>query len=279
MLKVSEIRGTAKFLKIEKSRSNEGGPIMEFRPALPKSCAQVLVTDVTNAANTAATAAATTSGTSAQIAEFGQTALRWAATVQQYAQEVASYEQVLIRVANLEGMGVASINNQLQPISDASTFVQNACPGSQNMVSSAMSMVGLSSMLNSDPSANIAVTQQQICQQITLRQIDKYNITVGMLNRLNDYSGLLSQIEQLRNDLSVLSGVGDLNSNTNQVLRTSNQLTTEMSNWKANLDADDAVISALQQQQSVFAKLALNGKPPGLLGGVVQGAIFVAAFQ
>jgi len=234
--------------------------------------AQVLVTDVANTANTAAT-------TTALTGEFAQTALRWAATAQNYIDQLTRYEQILIKVANLSSMSLASINNQMQPISDPSSFVQNACPGSQNVVGTVMSMVGLSSLLNSDPSANISLTQQQICQQITLRQIDKYNITVGMLNRLNQYSGLVSQIEQLRNDLSFLSGVGDLNSNTNQVLRTSNQLTTEMSNWKANLDADDAMISALQQQQSVYAKMALNGKQSGLVGNIIQAGAFAAAFS
>ena len=49
-----------------------------------------------------------------------------------------------------------------------------------------------------------------------------------------------------------------------------------MHDWETSVAGDDRLIEALNQQQQILAKVAMNGSP---MGNVVQGAAFALAFH
>jgi len=214
-----------------------------------------------------------TAAINAAIAEYGEQAARWGKTLAQYQQQVAHYQQMIATVANL--------NFSIQPtstltrITDISGMVAQACPGSSRLADSASSIAGLASL---NLGGNLAANQQTICQRITLLQIDKYNKTADMLGRMNQYSGLFGQIDDLRNRVSGANSVGDLQANTNEAVRNANKLTKEISDWQGQMAASDAAIRALQEQQSALANIALKGRSSPL-GEIVQAGAFAAAFS
>ncbi|MDL9998464.1 hypothetical protein QTI24_07630 [Variovorax sp. J22P240] len=212
---------------------------------------------------------------SAQASEYAEQAQRWAETVQQYQKQVAHYQQMIAKVARLDFS--VQPTNTLTPITDISGMVAQACPGAGNSVTdTALSIVGLSSL---DLNGNLAVRQRTICQQITLLQIDKYNETAKMLERMSQYSSLLQKIDQHRDLVQGISSVGDLQANTNEAVRNANKLAKEMSDWQALMAAKDAAIHALQAQQTTVAKVRLKGSPKTVLGEIVQAGAFAAAFN
>lgn len=205
--------------------------------------------------------------------EYAEQAKRWSDTVKQYEAQVAHYQQMIARAANLNFS--VEPTSTLDRITDISGMVAQACPGSDNIVDTALSITGLSSL---NLGGNLAKNQQQICQQITLLQIDKYNKTADMLGRMHQYSDLFQQIDQLRNLVDGSSSVGDLQANTNEAARNANKLAKEISDWQGQIAANDAAIHALNEQQSLLANIALKGKSSPL-GQIVQAGAFGTAFS
>jgi hypothetical protein len=215
------------------------------------------------------------------IDEYAEQAKRWTETAAQYEKEigqfqkeVAHYQQMIASVANLKFPTLA-ISNNLTPITDTSTFVSQACPGSGGAVSSVLHALGLSSL---DLNGNIAQSQQQICQQVTLLQIDKFNKTADLLTRMGKYGSLFQDIDRLRDALGGTTAIGDLQANTNEAVRDSNKLAKEVNDWRGLMAADDAAIRTLQDQQSILANIALKGKS-SVIGNIVQAGAFAAAFS
>jgi hypothetical protein len=194
-----------------------------------------------------------------------------AQTVQQYQQEVQQYQQLLMTVQGL-GTNISLLSSNLQPITDASDLVQQNCPGAPggSVIGTLMSTV--TSAIS--PTQPITTSQQQICVQIVLVQIDKYNQTATVLGKLNTYSNSLQKLSQIANSVDSL---GTTSGATTQATTYSSELATEMASWESNMRADDTIISSLQQQQSLLAKTALSGSNT-ILGNVVQAAALKAAF-
>jgi type IV secretion system protein VirB5 len=210
-----------------------------------------------------------------QVAEFLNQATRWAQTIQQYAEQVNHYRQMIASVANLNF--AVQPTQTLTLIADIAGMVAQACPNSDgDPVSAAMDFVGLSSL---KLSGNLADSQQAICQRITLLQIDKYNKTVDMLDRMKKYTDLLQQMENNRNKASgSSSSVGDIQASTDEAMRNANKLAKEMGDWQGQMVAADTAISTLQTQQTIFANTRLKGKNAFFLGQITRAAAFRAAF-
>lgn len=191
----------------------------------------------------------------------------------QYQKQIAHYQQMIASALNLNFSVQAT--GTLTRIVNISDMVAQACPDSGGIAGSVLGITGLSSL---NLGGNIAVNQKTICQQITLLQIDKYNKTADMLERMNQYSGLLQQIDQLRSSLGGASAVGDLQANTNEAVRSTNKLNKEISDWQGQMSANDAAIATLQAQQSILANVALKGKSSAI-GEIIQAGAFAAAFN
>jgi phage-related minor tail protein len=119
----------------------------------------------------------------------------------------------------------------------------------------------------------ILSSQRKICADIVTLQVDEYNRTVGMLDQLDQYGGALQKLSQLANDVNSL---GTTSGATTQAATFSAITAHAMQGWQAAIAGDEAIIQALNQQQSVLAKIALRGTNQGNL---VQSAAFAAAFK
>lgn len=189
--------------------------------------------------------------------------------IQQYELQLQQYQQMLINLKNL-GNKVPSFNNNMQHL-DAAQLQQVQCDDASGSSWFGNLMVSVFA-----PTSPYVEDQRQICQNIVAIQVQKYNETADMLNRMNQYATLAANTETDRNTVGQ-TGNGDLSSNTNQVERNSAELDLEMSNWEARMKAYDAEIGALQTTQSLLADAAMKARTPDLLGTSVQAAALKAA--
>lgn len=189
--------------------------------------------------------------------------------MQQYALQVRQYEQMLTKIENL------GTNFQLQPNTlheiDADPLIQARCSSGSggnaigNLLDNATSLL----------SQSIVQSQRHICAAIVAAEVNKYNLTVQMLDRL--YADSIA-IRKLDGVVNGISNLGQSSSATSQALDIGNQMSAQMSHWSAQLKAADAVIGALKDMQSTLAQTAMNARPD-LQGEAVQAAALAAAFD
>ncbi|GGA22133.1 hypothetical protein GCM10010981_07900 [Dyella nitratireducens] len=123
-------------------------------------------------------------------------------------------------------------------------------------------------------SSSIQERQQAICAQIVATQIDKYNLTVEMLKNVEQQSNFFTEIAGIIGNIKSIADSGRIAAHAQSY---SNALTTDMANWRTQMDAKDAIIRNLQAQQAVLGRAALNGNgasdaiSTGVLLGVLQG--------
>lgn len=222
--------------------------------------AQVLVASPTITASNHADAALS----------YARQGLEYAKQLQQYETQLLQYEQMIMKVKGL-GTNVSIIPNRLQQINDPSTLIAQNCPGSSG--SSVVGGIVTSIASAFSPADSITTSQQTICAKIVTLQVDKYNKTVIVLNELNQYGGTLQQLNDLANQIT---NVGNASNTTSQAETISATMARSMHDWETSVAGDDRLIEALNQQQQILAKVAMNGSP---LGNVVQGAAFALAFR
>jgi hypothetical protein len=169
----------------------------------------------------------------------------------------AEYSELTSAINGLT-TGMSLVPNQLQQITDPSTLIQANCQSSSGSGLAGIAMNALSS-LNSQ---SITASQQQICVTIVTTQIDKYNKTVALLNDMGQYNNLFQQLQKVNAAANTLADSSNAN---NQTQVYTSAMNTEMSNWHAQMEADDAIISTLQQQQDMLSRVALNGGGGGML--------------
>lgn len=223
--------------------------------------AQVLVTDSDSIANNKA-------GFASQLAK---TVDQYAKQLDQYETQLEQYKAILSSIQGLAAGGISLMPNTLQPINDSSSLVQQSCPGAGGG-----GVLGdLSSIVTSTFSRSITTTQQNICAQIVLAQVDKYNKTIKIINDMQQFGAAL---KDLTNQITSVTNQGDSNRVSANASVQNQQISADMANWDTQMKADDAVISTLQEQQGILAKVALNGSNT-ILGNVVQAGAFAAAFH
>lgn len=214
-------------------------------------------------------------------ANISQNATNFVKTVAQYAKDVAQYQAVLAHYQQ-QLIQLTHMNFTLPQMQNTYTEIAAddgmdvACPGPSGVsgvVSGIIQMV--SSQLNLNKT--IAQSQLEICQQIVFRQNDKYNQTVKMINRLQTF--YVPNVQSLTGQLSgVGSSQGAMSGTEGNAQINANALETEMNQWKSQIEADDSVISMLQDKQTILATKAMQGSNT-VLGNVVQAAAFEAAFS
>lgn len=215
-----------------------------------------------------------------QIAQDGA---NFAKTVVQYGKEIAQYQAVLEhyqqQLVSLTQMnfGLPTMQNSYEEISqsDMQKLAADACPSSSEG-GVAGAVTGLLQIFTPDVNSSILENQHKICMQIQFRKMDKYNLTVKMLKRIESYSDKMQSISDQLSKVGTSQGA--LDSVKGNVDATGLAMSTEMQLWDKQVQADDQLISYLQNQQSVQAKAMLNGSNT-LLGNVVQAATFARAFH
>ncbi|MDR3444990.1 MULTISPECIES: hypothetical protein [unclassified Dyella] len=189
------------------------------------------------------------------------------------ADQLSQLEQTYSTIKNTissMGLNLLPISNSLPIISDsdAQTTATNQCPGA-DPVSMVANVFGV------DMSSDIKGQQTQICYQIVMRQIHKYNIVAGMLNRMNDYSNNLSSLVSGLNSLDAFAS-GSRQVSQAQTSQSQNALSVEMANVDQQIKADDAIIATLKERQSMLAQTAMKGT---MLGNAMQVVTFGAALS
>lgn len=231
--------------------------------------AQVLVTDT---AAIATNEEGFKSQLAQSVAEYSRQGLQYAKQLDQYYQQVEQYKQLLMTVKSI-GTNVSLTSNKLEPIYDPAPLIDQNCTGpSGGSIVGSLATSLVSAISPSDP---IASSQQHICADIVTLQVDEYNRTVAMLDQLDQYGGTLQKLSKLADEVNSL---GTTSGATTQAATFSAITAHAMHDWQTAIAGDEAIIKALNQQQSILARTALKGSS-SILGDVVQTAAFAAAFK
>lgn len=210
------------------------------------------------------------------VANFAKTMEQYAKEIAQYQAVLQHYQQQLVRFTHMD-FALPTMQNDYHEISsgDAADQVARACPSTDGSgVAGAVS--GLLQIFTPKANSSILGNQRMICEQIQFRQIDKYNLTVRMMNRLKDYSKNLKSLQDQMQ--SGGDSEGAMAGTKGNIELNSSALENEMKTWDGQINADDQMISYMQSQQSVQAREILNGSNT-VLGNVIQAATFASAFK
>lgn len=231
--------------------------------------AQVLVTDT-------AAIAADQEGFKSQLAQsisqYAKQGMQYAKQLEQYQQQIEQYKQLLMTVKEL-GANISFSSTKLELIADPTGLIEQNCPNASGGSIVGSLVTSVASEIS--PETPVTVAQQQICANITLLQIDEYNRTVAVLKQLNQYGGTLQKLNNLANEVSTL---GSTSGATTQAATYSATTAYAMQDWQTAIAGDEAVIQALNKQQSILAKTALRGES-SVLGTVIQAAALKSAFS
>jgi Mg2+ and Co2+ transporter CorA len=194
--------------------------------------------------------------------------------------------EIKTSVANLGFSATLTPNNQLQKISDTSSYVKQACPSKSSGALGALGALGsaLGAIGGGDGGAGQNVTslatidagKQQICQQLIQLRVQAFNDSIEMANRFQQYSEQLTKIDSNRGSAKTQ---GDLWANTNESLRTIGKLQAEMGFWRTRLAAYESAIKFHEGQQNALSQTAIKGGGgvlPGL-GQLIQTGALAAA--
>lgn len=230
--------------------------------------AQVFVTDQAAITNNKAGFAAQLAKTAS---EYAKQVEQYTTQLQQYETQLNQYREIMTSIEGLATGGIKLTSGRLDPIGDATNLINQACPGANG----GGVLGAMTSIVTSAFDKSIKTTQQNICAQIVLAQVDKYNKTVKVVNDTQQFG---SQLQQLTSNLVKMDSQGDSERNAANAAYQNSQIASEMVDWQAQMKKDDAIIETLRQQQGILAKVALNGSNT-TLGNIVQAAAFAKAFD
>lgn len=202
------------------------------------------------------------------VAQLEKTIDQYTKQIQQYMLQIKQYQQLLFKAESL-GTNFSIKPTTMQPIYDSSELIAANC-GNGSTGGIVGSLVSNLASLVSQP---VAQSQQAICGAIVTLQVDKYNQTVEALGTIESNAGALSKLADL---VQSAENLGSSNDATSLVSAYSSQLQTRTTHWQAALKADDAAIDALQGQQVLLSKMALNG---GGASTILSNALPDAAFE
>lgn len=210
------------------------------------------------------------------VANFGKTMAQYAKELAHYQAVVQHYQQQLIRLTHMD-FTLPTMQNSYEEISssDARDQVARACPSTRTD-GVAGAVTGLLQIFTPDVNKSLLENQRIICEQVQFRQIDKYNLTVKMMNRLKDYTKKLESLQKQQDDGG--TSEGSLAGTMSNMQMNSLALDNEMQTWTGQIQADDQMIVYLQSQKSVQAREIFNGSNT-IIGNVIQAGAFAAAFH
>ena len=213
------------------------------------------------------------------VEEYANQAQRWMQTVKQYeavaqhyADQVAFWNEQLVKLDGLN-FQLFTLQNQFKHIAD-DYGVKDACPGVTD------SLAGdITSALQTtfDMGGDVVKQQRDLCRLIVMTKNKKYNDTVDYLQNVAQASIDMTHIQQDRLT-KVAQSPGNLEANTNDVARYQGSLENARSQWESNMQQDDAKIQMLQQVQANLSRRAMQGSP-GVLGTIVNAAALEAALK
>jgi hypothetical protein len=266
---------------ISRRNSTNGYPLRTIASVLVFSffatCidAQVLVIDspatAVNSAGFSSQLAKTVAQYTLQLEQRTTQIRAYASQLMQYEKQIQQYQQLLMTVAGL-GTNISFSSNKLKRIDDYAEIIEQNCPAPAG--GSIVSSVVTSIASSISASQSITESQNQICAQITMVQIDQYNKTIEISNLLDGYGGTLQKLNKLANQINSL---GSASGATTQAETYSATVSFAMKHWQTQMEGGDALIKALEHEQTILARVAMRGKST-VLGNVVQAATLEAWF-
>ena len=211
-----------------------------------------------------------------RVADFAVTVEHYKSQVENWRNQISHYEQQLTRLTKMD-FRLPKLQNQYSEISpqDSAELVAQKCP-QPNGISGVTS--SLLQIVTPAPEDHLVDNIQKNCEQIKLRQIDKYNLTVKMMSRLQDYAGKAQQIIADLEHAGDTKNQGDLAGVLGNFQASQTSMDTEMRLWQAQMSTDDELISFMQNQQSDQAQQLMRGKKT-VWGTVIQAGVFAGALK
>ncbi|GAA0909105.1 hypothetical protein GCM10009552_19330 [Rothia nasimurium] len=206
------------------------------------------------------------------IEEFLEQAKRWGETAKHYTDQVAFWQNNLIKLQSLQ-YDLLRTQQQFQKVDD-NFGVAEKCPGASLMQGDITS--ALTSVLGK-LSGDYKSQQDMVCVLIARTYNQRYNNTVDYLQQVSTQTGFLSQLAQMR-----LTSVGDspgkLQALQDDTARFNVNVQQARDSWKTTDEQLTAQITALEDKQKTLSRIVLKGAPSPL-GTVVNAGILKAALE
>ena len=194
-------------------------------------------------------------------AEYVENKTRWIATLQEWADRLAQFQQIV--ASPLMPSGV-----DLKPV-PLDWNVAERCG-----IGSAFSITGILSALNLDMSGDIGKQQKQVCMAMQLLENQRYNETVKIVQEtMPDMMGILDRIKEIRQLTKKAGGMAESTDNTLQSMA---QMDSKFKTWENRIKSYDMQISSLQRQQQLLTQRALKGEKSPIGSLVKTGALKAA---
>lgn len=196
-----------------------------------------------------------------------------AKAIEQYKRQVEHYKQQLIQLNPLQRSDSVMTDSFSERNEDYR--LRERCPGAAGRgTGGAASRLG---ELAAGIGGDAATEQMRICTRIVRARNTQYNATVRMLDRLIQRNQQFMAIQAQRSQTG--SSQGNLAANDNEVHRFAAQNAMDLQHWQAQMKAYDGYIESLTEERAQLARQALDGKPPSLLGQLVQAAVLERALS
>lgn len=201
------------------------------------------------------------------IYEYGTEAKRWSDTAQQYKNEYDSFMAQIAQITNIAySLGIKP-GQKLDRIPE-DHGVADRC--GEN------AMAALGRLITLNPSGNIVNQQKQICASIQIMQNKKYNETVAFL--ADNQKEMIKDFDQFKQQANKAKNIGDSNKAAQDGVSLTSKLQSRISNYQTQMQAYDAYIATLTNQQQNLARIAMKGKA-GVVGTLVKTATLKTALN
>lgn len=196
------------------------------------------------------------------MAEYGETLMRWQRTLEQYRQQLIQIQGVVTSFGLPQGQPITKVPSNY--------MVAERCGGGS------FNLHNLTKVFQVNPTGNIIEQQKQICANIQQIENAKFNYTVDFFN---DYiPELQSELKQLESRRNSSNDQGNVAAADNDSLRVGNSADANFQAWQANIQAYDSYIAAMQNNQKLLARAAMKGKE-SLLGTLIKTTVLKGALE
>lgn len=195
------------------------------------------------------------------MAEYGETLMRWRRTLEQYQQQLIQIQGVVMSFGLPQGQPVTKV--------PANYMVAERCGGGFNLSN-------LTKVFQVNPTGNIIEQQKQICASIQQMENARFNYTVDFFNEyMPKVQAKLDELESRRNSSNE---EGNVAAADNDSLRVGNSSDANFQTWQANIQAYDSYIAGMEKNQRLLARKAMKGNQ-GLLGTLIKTTALKGALE
>lgn len=195
------------------------------------------------------------------MAEYGETLMRWKRTLEQYQQQLIQIQGVVMGFGLPQGQSITKV--------PANYMVAERCGGGFNLSN-------LTKVFQVNPTGNIIEQQKRICASIQQMENAKFNYTVDFFNEyMPKVQAKLDELESRRNSSN---DQGNVAAADNDSLRVGNSSEANFQTWQANIQAYDSYIAGMENNQRLLAKAAMKGKQ-SVLGTLIKTTALKGALE